>query len=48
MSAQSLLSTDDYGSPWGRGDDGMDYRNSSSRPGTGDSAENPGMPCVRS
>ena len=48
MSAQSVLAFYHHGSPWGLDDDGMDYRNSSSGPGTGDSAENPSMLCVRS
>src|SRR5258706_425888 len=51
MIGQSPLSTHHSGSLWGRGGDGMDYRHSSSRPGTSvDSSENRGstmsMGCV--
>ena len=42
MSAQSLLSTHNYASLWGRGEDGMDHRNSTPVPGNVDSSESPG------
>jgi len=42
MSVQSLLSTHNYGSRYRRGDDSMNYSNSSSGPGAVDFLEHPG------